>query len=78
VPPGEPRCIHNALIIVDPPAASITVQEPRLYCSASANEAFNITNGDVFEWRNVWPALAIRAANPFRRTHWRQGPAVGP
>src|ERR1700732_2213948 len=28
-------------------------QSPR-----AANEAFNITNGDVFEWRNVWPALA--------------------
>jgi nucleoside-diphosphate-sugar epimerase len=26
--------------------------------SHAANEAFNITNGDVFEWRNVWPALA--------------------
>lgn len=24
----------------------------------AANEAFNITNGDVFEWRNLWPALA--------------------
>jgi nucleoside-diphosphate-sugar epimerase len=24
----------------------------------AANEAFNITNGDVFEWRNAWPALA--------------------
>ncbi len=24
----------------------------------AANEPFNITNGDVFEWRNVWPALA--------------------
>ena len=22
------------------------------------NEIFNITNGDVFEWRNVWPAIA--------------------
>jgi nucleoside-diphosphate-sugar epimerase len=28
-------------------------QSPR-----AANEAFNITNGDVFEWRNLWPALA--------------------
>jgi nucleoside-diphosphate-sugar epimerase len=28
-------------------------QSPR-----AANEAFNVTNGDVFEWRNVWPALA--------------------
>jgi nucleoside-diphosphate-sugar epimerase len=24
----------------------------------AANEAVNITNGDVFEWRNVWPGLA--------------------
>ena len=24
----------------------------------AANEAFNITNGDVFEWRSVWPAIA--------------------
>lgn len=25
---------------------------------ACRNETFNITNGDVFEWRNVWPAIA--------------------
>ena len=25
---------------------------------AAANETFNITNGDVFVWRNVWPAIA--------------------
>jgi len=24
----------------------------------AANETFNVTNGDVFEWRSVWPALA--------------------
>jgi nucleoside-diphosphate-sugar epimerase len=24
----------------------------------AANQAFNITNGDVFEWRSVWPAVA--------------------
>ncbi|MEH2484623.1 SDR family oxidoreductase [Bradyrhizobium sp. AZCC 2230] len=24
----------------------------------AANEALNITNGDVFEWRNVWPGIA--------------------
>jgi hypothetical protein len=24
----------------------------------ATNEAFNITNGDVFEWRNVWPGIA--------------------
>ena len=24
----------------------------------AANEIFNVANGDVFEWRSVWPALA--------------------
>jgi nucleoside-diphosphate-sugar epimerase len=24
----------------------------------AANDAFNITNGDVFEWRNAWPRMA--------------------
>jgi nucleoside-diphosphate-sugar epimerase len=24
----------------------------------AANEIFNVTNGDDFEWRSVWPALA--------------------
>src|SRR6201989_2503906 len=26
--------------------------------SQASNEAFNITNGDVIEWRSLWPALA--------------------
>ena len=26
--------------------------------SAAANEIFNVTNGDVFVWPNVWPAIA--------------------
>lgn len=25
---------------------------------AARNEAFNITNGDVFTWENIWPAIA--------------------
>ena len=25
---------------------------------SARNETFNITNGDVFIWRNVWPAIA--------------------
>ena len=25
---------------------------------AARNEAFNVTNGDVFSWENVWPAIA--------------------
>ena len=27
-------------------------------CPASANEIFNVTNGDVFSWRGVWPTIA--------------------
>jgi nucleoside-diphosphate-sugar epimerase len=26
--------------------------------SAAAGETFNLTNGEVFEWRNLWPAMA--------------------
>src|SRR4029078_147597 len=25
---------------------------------AARNEAFNVTNGDVFTWEDVWPAIA--------------------
>ena len=25
---------------------------------AAVNEHFNVTNGDVFEWRNLWPGMA--------------------
>lgn len=24
----------------------------------SRGQTFNVTNGDVFEWRNLWPAIA--------------------
>jgi nucleoside-diphosphate-sugar epimerase len=27
---------------------------------AAHNEAFNVTNGDVFTWENVWPAISTR------------------
>jgi hypothetical protein len=26
--------------------------------AAARNEAFNVTNGDVFTWENIWPAIA--------------------
>jgi nucleoside-diphosphate-sugar epimerase len=26
--------------------------------ATARNEAFNVTNGDVFTWENVWPAIA--------------------
>ncbi|MBT4493075.1 MAG: SDR family oxidoreductase [Gammaproteobacteria bacterium] len=28
--------------------------------SAFANETFNITNGDIFRWQDIWPALAAK------------------
>jgi nucleoside-diphosphate-sugar epimerase len=27
-------------------------------CPTSANETFNVTNGDVFSWRGIWPTIA--------------------
>lgn len=52
---------------------------------ACANEIFNVNNGDVFEWRNVWPAIAetlgmevgpdapmsLAAEMPARERDWR-------
>src|SRR5262245_31705767 len=52
---------------------------------ACANETFNINNGDVFEWRQVWPAIAdqlgmevgpdapltLATAMPPREEEWR-------
>ncbi len=28
------------------------------FSPAAVNEHFNVTNGDVFEWRNLWPGMA--------------------
>ena len=39
-------------------AALATVSLLLMVYREAANEAFNITNGDVFEWRNVWPGIA--------------------
>jgi len=30
--------------------------------ASARNEIFNITNGDVFVWENIWPAIASRWA----------------
>jgi nucleoside-diphosphate-sugar epimerase len=52
--PGGPSFVWEA-------ADADLVADVMVWASQSpqaANEAFNITNGDVFEWRNVWPAMA--------------------
>ena len=42
---------------------------------AARNEAFNVTNGDVFTWENVWPAISealdMKPGAPFR-CRWRK------
>lgn len=44
--------------------------------AAARNEVFNVTNGDVFVWRNVWPAIAEAVgmepgdAVPFSLCEW--------
>ena len=33
----------------------------------TANEPFNITNGDIFRWQDMWPAIA---ASPETAKMW--------
>src|SRR5258708_6187559 len=52
--PGGPSCVGEA-------ADADLVADVMVWAARSpqaAKEAFNITKGDVFEWRNVWPAVA--------------------
>ncbi|MFI7664798.1 SDR family oxidoreductase [Nocardia sp. NPDC049526] len=52
--PGGPSFVWEAAdadLVADVMVWAAT--EPR-----AADQAFNITNGDVFEWRSLWPALA--------------------
>jgi nucleoside-diphosphate-sugar epimerase len=50
---------------------------------AACNETFNVTNGDVFVWENIWPAIAdavgmeAGGAEPYRlQTHLDSGAAA--
>jgi nucleoside-diphosphate-sugar epimerase len=42
---------------------------------AARNEAFNVTNGDVFTWEGVWPAISdaleMKPGAAFRFRWWR-------
>jgi nucleoside-diphosphate-sugar epimerase len=55
--PGRPRAYDTIYQVTESEhfarAALWAASEPRC-----ANEAFNITNGDYFRWRNVWPKIA--------------------
>jgi len=58
---GEPFGFSGGPSFVWEAADADLVADVMVWAAGSpraANEGFNITNGDVFEWRNVWPALA--------------------
>lgn len=52
-PGGAPRV--SQAVDVDLLARAITWSGE---AEAARNEAFNVTNGDVFTWENIWPAVA--------------------
>ena len=58
---GEPFSFPGGPSFVWETADADLVADVMVWAAQSpqaANEAFNVTNGDVFEWRSVWPALA--------------------
>src|SRR5260370_3048910 len=58
---GEPFSFPGGPSFVWEAADADLVADVMVWAAQSpqaANEAFNITNGDVFEWRNLWPGLA--------------------
>jgi nucleoside-diphosphate-sugar epimerase len=58
---GEPFSFTGGPSFVWEAADADLVADVMVWAAQSpqaADDAFNITNGDVFEWRNVWPALA--------------------
>lgn len=58
---GEPFSFPGGPSFVWEAADADLVADVMVWAAQSlqaANQAFNITNGDVFEWRSVWPALA--------------------
>jgi nucleoside-diphosphate-sugar epimerase len=58
---GEPFSFPGGPSFVWEAADADLVADVMVWAAQSpqaANKAFKITNGDVFEWRNLWPALA--------------------
>jgi nucleoside-diphosphate-sugar epimerase len=58
---GEPFSFPGGPSFVWEAADADLVADVMVWAAQSpqaANEALNITNGDVFEWRSLWPALA--------------------
>jgi nucleoside-diphosphate-sugar epimerase len=69
---GEPFSFPGGPSFVREAADADLVGDVMVWAAESAraaNEAFNITNGDVFEWRSVWPALAETPGRANRAGH---------
>ena len=64
--PGKPRAFETLYQVTD--AGLLSRAMVWAATSAPSNEAFNLTNGDLFRWRNLWPRLAdffgLPAAEP--------------
>jgi nucleoside-diphosphate-sugar epimerase len=67
--PASPACFETRFNVMD----SELLARAALWCSTRpecGNEAFNINNGDVFRWQDMWPRIAahfgLRAAGPGR------------
>lgn len=65
--PGAQACFDARFNVAD----SELLARASIWCSTTpgcGNEAFNVNNGDVFRWREIWPALAgffgLEAAGP--------------
>ncbi|MBV9835037.1 MAG: SDR family oxidoreductase, partial [Alphaproteobacteria bacterium] len=58
---GEPlRWPGGAPYVASGTCANLLARAIEWVCTspAAANETFNVTNGDVYVWRNLWPAIA--------------------
>ncbi len=55
--PGSSDCYESVSMITD---ANLLADAILWLCNAQhcANRAFNITNGDLFRWKNLWPEIA--------------------
>jgi nucleoside-diphosphate-sugar epimerase len=55
--PGKPGAYNAVYQVTD----AAVLNRAMVWCATAetaANEVFNITNGDYFRWRNLWPRLA--------------------
>ena len=58
---ADPLAESAPLVLAPHTQRAVVVGQVMVWAAESpraANEVFNVTNGDVFEWRSVWPAMA--------------------